>query len=107
VGTKSEIGVDGHDVLLIPQSPNAQPQLTNSTWGGGGEGGWGKWGWGVGGTLGAVGYEKNIVYIICTHTHMLVAGLQWEKNWKFFNCNLYATIFYNFSGEMDENSVRS
>ena len=33
-GEKSSgIGVDGHDVLLIPHTPNASPHPTNPTWG--------------------------------------------------------------------------
>ena len=69
-----------HNILLIPQPPNASPHPPNPTcWGEGGEGeggahGVGGVGWGIGG----VGYEKNIVFI-SMHTHMLVPRLRWEK----------------------------
>ena len=75
----SGIGVDGHDVRLIPQPPNAPPHPTNATSRGRGcpagrrDGARevGGLGWGIGG----LGYEKNIVYI-SIHTHMLVPGLR-------------------------------
>ena len=82
----SEIGVDGHDVLLIPHRRNAPPHLTNPTAGRGAGGlecrkggGLGRVGWGIGGLW----YERNIVHI-CTYTNMLLPGLQWEKM-KFMN----------------------
>ena len=48
-GDKSSgIGVDGHDGLLIPHTPNASPHPPNPTWGGERKGGWGTWGGGGG-----------------------------------------------------------
>ena len=75
-GEKSSgIGVDGHDVLLIPHTPNASPHPTtpHQPHVGGGLGGAREVGGGVGHW--GVGHWKNIVYI-CIHTHMLVPGLR-------------------------------
>ena len=52
-GNKSEIGVDGHDVLLIPHSPNAPPTPRGGRGAGRGVGHVGLGGWG--GALGGGG----------------------------------------------------
>ena len=64
----SEIGVDGHDVPLIPHPSNAPPHPTNPTWGGG-EGGVGHMGLGGGvGHLGGGVLEEYRVHMhIYTH----------------------------------------
>ena len=71
-GEKSSgIGVDGHDVLLIPHTPKASPHPTNPTWGvggwggGGGARGVGGVGWGIGG--GGVLEEYRVHMHIYTH----------------------------------------
>ena len=62
------IGVAGHDVLLIPQTPNASPHPTNPTWGGGGgEGGSGTCGWGVG---------WGMREILCKYAYIHTCGYQ-------------------------------
>ena len=63
----SEIGVDGHDVPLIPHPSNAPPHPTNPTWAGGEQGGVGHVGLGGwGGTLGGWGIRR----ISCTYAHI-------------------------------------
>ena len=87
MGTKYEIGIDGHGVLLIPHPPNAPPHLTNQRAGR------------DCGAHGAVGVgdgslEEYLVHMnTCTYTHMLVPGLQWERNGNSKN----ASQTYSFS----------
>ena len=69
VGKKSSgVGVDGHDVLLIPHAPSASPHPTNPTGGAGrGVGHVGLGGWG--GALGAWGIRILCMY---AYIHTLV-----------------------------------
>ena len=102
----SEIGVDGHDVLLVPHPTKAPPHPTKPTWGSGEEG-WGTWGWGgwgVGWGVGGVGYLKNIVYIYYRHPFCYQ---DYAGKLKFLDCNSYSTIFNNPTSKMEEDSACS
>ena len=70
LGKKSPgIGVDGHDVLLIPHTPNASPHPTNSTWGGAGREGGARGVGGVEGWCGALGGGVLEEYRVHMHTY--------------------------------------
>ena len=60
----------------------------------------------LGGGIGGLWYEKNIVYMV-EHTHMLVPRLRWEKKWKSSDSISYSTIFNNFTGKMNAKPARS
>ena len=100
----SGIGVDGLDVLLIPQTPNASPHSINPTWrgrGGGGARGVGGWGGALGG-----GVLEECYAHMDTYTHV-GTSITVGKKWAFQSSKPDLTSFFYFNGKIIEQLPRS